>query len=57
MDSLYKQLSYLKIILNSNYGSGVNVQDIYNKTYSIKKRIMLIKERKEKIKNIFNVGI
>ena len=55
MDSLYNRLSVLKIILNSSYGVGVNTADnVYEESFKIRKKINTIKERKKKIKKLFD---
>jgi hypothetical protein len=55
MDSLYNRLSVLKMILNSSYGVGVNTAaNVYEESYKIRKKINTIKERKKKIKKIFD---
>jgi len=49
------RLSVLKIILNSSYGVGVNTAaNVYEESYKIRKKINTIKERKKKIKKIFD---
>jgi len=53
MDSLYNRLSILKMILNSSYGEGKTVTNVYEESYKIRKKIHSIKTRKEKIKRIF----
>ena len=54
MKTLYNRLSVLKIILNSYYGSGGIATKVYEESYKIRKKIKSIKDRKEKIKRIFN---
>jgi hypothetical protein len=54
MDSLYNRLAVLKIILNSNYGDGKVLPTVYEETYKIRKKILKLKNRKEKIKRLFN---
>jgi hypothetical protein len=54
MNELYNRLSVLKMILNSSYGEGKTVTNIYEESFKIRKKIHLIKTRKEKIKRIFN---
>ena len=54
MKDLYNRLSVLKIILNSSYGSNT-AANVYEESYKIRKKISTIKERKKKIKNLFNV--
>jgi len=55
MEDLYNRLSMLKILLNSHYGEGKIINNVYEESYKIRKKIHLIKTRKEKIKRIFNV--
>lgn len=54
MRELYNRLSMLKMILNSHYGEGKIINNVYEETYIIRKKITTIKVRKEKIKRIFN---
>ncbi len=55
MNDLYNRLSVLKIILNSNYGVGVNTATkVYEESYKIRTKIKSIKSRKDKINRIFN---
>ena len=54
MKDLYSRLSALKMILNSYYGSGGIATKVYEESYMIRKKILKIKVRKEKIKRIFN---
>ena len=54
MNELYNRLSVLKMILNSSYGVGVNAANVYEESYKIRKKINTIKERKKKIKKIFD---
>ncbi len=54
MKELYNRLSMLKMILNSHYGEGKIINNVYEETYTIRKKITTIKNRKEKIKRIFN---
>ncbi len=54
MKELYNRLSMLKMILNSHYGEGKIINNVYEETYTIRKKIATIKNRKEKIKRIFN---
>jgi len=44
----------LKVLLNSDYGEGKIINNIYEESYKIRKKIYSIKIRKEKIKRIFN---
>ena len=53
MKDLYNRLAFLKIILNSSYGSNT-VANVYEESYRIRKKIDTIKVRKQKIKNLFN---
>jgi len=54
MNELYNRLSMLKILLNSNYGEGKIINNVYEESFKIRKKIHTIKSRKEKIKRIFN---
>ena len=44
----------LKILLNSHYSEGKIVNNIYEESYKIRKKIHTVKIRKSKIKNLFN---
>jgi hypothetical protein len=55
MEDLYNRLFVLKMILNTSYGVGKTVTNIYEESYKIRKKIHSVKIRKEKIKRIFNV--
>lgn len=54
MDELYNRLSMLKILLNSNYGEGKVINNVYEETYKIRKKINTVKIRKSKIKNLLD---
>jgi DNA-binding winged helix-turn-helix (wHTH) protein len=54
MEDLYNRLSMLKVLLNSHYGEGEIIKNVYEESYKIRKKIHSIKVRKEKIKRIFN---
>ena len=54
MKELYDRLALLKVLLNSHYGEGKIINNVYEETYTIRKKITTIKNRKEKIKRIFN---
>ena len=54
MKYLQNRLAVLKIMLNSHYGEGKIISNVYEETYKIKKKIFAIKGRREKIKRIFN---
>lgn len=51
MNDLNSRLSYLKMMVNSYYGTSIS--KIYEETYNIKRKIHLIEKRKFKIKFIF----
>lgn len=53
MSYLQNRLAVLKIMLNSHYGNNFTF-NVYEETYKIKKKIFVIKSRREKIKRIFN---
>jgi hypothetical protein len=55
MNELYNRLSMLKVLLNSHYGEGKIIKNVYEESYKIRKKIHSIKVRKDKIKRIFNV--
>ncbi len=55
MNELYNRLSILKMVLNSSYGEGKTVTNIYEESFKIRKKIHSVKMRKDKIKRIFNV--
>ena len=54
MKELYDRLALLKILLNTNYGEGKIISNVYEETYKIRQKIHTIKMRKYKIKNLFN---
>jgi hypothetical protein len=54
MEQLNNRLSMLKVLLNSHYSQGKIVNNIYEESYKIRKRIHTVKIRKSKIKNLFN---
>jgi hypothetical protein len=54
MNDLYNRLSVLKILLNSHYGEGKIISNVYEETYKIRQKINTVKIRKNKIKNLFN---
>ena len=54
MEELYNRLSVLKMILNSSYGDGKTVTNIYEESFKIRKKIHSIKVRKDKIKRLFD---
>lgn len=56
MNDLNSRLSYIKMMLNSYYGStqqAPNIIKIYEESINIKRKIHLIEKRKFKIKFIF----
>ena len=60
MEKLESELAYNKMMINSNYGFNVNTNaSMLVKAYQIrirlKRRISIIKMRKNKIKKIFNL--
>ena len=58
MKDLYNRLSMLKTLLNSNYGAteeGKIINNIYEESYKIRKKINNVKIRKSKIKRLFNL--
>jgi hypothetical protein len=54
MEELYNRLSMLKILLNSHYGEGKIINNVYEESYKIRKKIRSVKMRKYKIKNLFD---
>jgi hypothetical protein len=64
MKKLESELSYYKMVINSNYGFG-NAGELISNAYQLKecvrarnqlrRRIITIKMRKNKIKKIFNL--
>ena len=42
------------MLLNSNYGEGKIVNNVYEETYKIRQKIHKVQMRKYKIKNLFN---
>ncbi len=54
MKKLYSELSYYKMLINSNYGFG-NAGELISNAYQLRRRIITIKMRKNKIKKIFNL--
>lgn len=58
MKDLYNRLSMLKTLLNSNYGATEEdkiINNIYEESYKIRKKINNVKIRKSKIKRLFNL--
>lgn len=54
MEELKNKLAYYKMIVNSSYGS-LSVTDVYSEVFKIKNKIRIVKMRKNKIKNLFNL--
>jgi hypothetical protein len=59
MKKLYSELSYYKMLINSNYGVGSKSttntnKSMLDKAYQLRRRIITIKMRKNKIKRLFN---
>jgi hypothetical protein len=64
MKKLESELAYYKMVINSNYGFG-NASELISNAYQLKlnqfrrnqlrRRIITIKMRKNKIKKIFNI--
>lgn len=55
MKDLYNKLGVLKIILNSHYGNGNTDINAYEDISKIRRKIEIIKKRKQKINQIYNV--
>ena len=55
MKDLYNRLSMLKTLLNSDYGEGKIINNIYEESYKIRKKINNVKIRKSKIKRLFSL--
>lgn len=53
MKSLYNRLHVLKVLLNSNYGDVKIISNVYEETYKIRQKIHNIKQRKQKIKRLY----
>jgi len=56
MKKLYSELAYYKMLINSNYGLGSKTdKSMLHKAYQLRRKIITVKNRKEKIKKIFNI--
>jgi hypothetical protein len=55
MRELESKLAYYKMIMNSSYDSSQLTTHIYPEVSKLKSKIRTVKERKKKIKNLFNV--
>ena len=53
MKSLYNRLNVLKVLLNSHYGDVKIISNVYEETYKIRQKIHNIKQRKQKIKRLY----
>ena len=54
MKELENKLAYYKMIVNSNYGENSRLTDVYSEFFKLRGKIRTIKNRKIKIKNLFN---
>jgi hypothetical protein len=58
MKKLYSELAYYKMLINSNYGLGSKSNNtdksMLDKAYQLRRKIITVKNRKEKIKRIFD---
>lgn len=54
MKELEGKLAYYKIIVNSIYGDSRLITHVYSDIFKLKSKIRTVKERKEKIKRLFN---
>lgn len=52
MNKIQIKLSWLKTMINSNYGIGESNKAIYDEMSRLKSRLFLIEKRKQKIRNI-----
>ena len=59
MKKLYSELALYKMLINSTYGLGSKSNNtdksMLDKAYQLRRRIITIKMRKNKIKKIFNI--
>ena len=54
MKSLYNRLHVLKVLLNSQHGGDVKIiSNVYEESYKIRQKIHNIKQRKQKIKRLY----
>jgi hypothetical protein len=54
MKELEGKLAYYKMILNSSYCSSQLTTQVYSDIFKLRSRIRTVKERKKKIKKIFD---
>ena len=55
MKELESKLAYYKMIMNSSYGGSQLLTHVYSDISKLRSKIRTVKERKKKIKNLFNV--
>ena len=56
MKELENKLAYYKMIVNSNYGENSRlVTNVYSEVFKLRGKIRIVKIRKYKIKNLFNL--
>ena len=56
MKEIESKLAYYKMIVNSNYGENSRlVTDVYSEVFKLRGKIRIVKIRKYKIKNLFNL--
>ena len=54
MKELESKLAYYKMIINSSFGGSQLTTHVYSDIFKLKSKINTIKERKKKIKKIFD---
>lgn len=54
MNKIQIKLSWLKNMLNSSYGLGQTNESIYTEVEKLKRKLYLVKERKQKIIKIYD---
>jgi len=54
MRKLESELSYYKVLINSQYGTNTSTT-MLDKAYQLRRKIITVKNRKNKIKKIFNI--
>ena len=56
MRKLESELSYYKVLINSQYGTMITWNiTMLDKAYQLRRKIITVKNRKNKIKKIFNI--
>ena len=54
MRQLEGKLAYYKMIINSSYGASQLTNHVYSDIFKLKSKIKTVKNRKDKIKRLFN---